>query len=269
MSFEKSSDIREKCNSLDKSDNLLVFWGLVFLLFVIWFLSPFIMYGIKLFTGFEGSISYESINSLFSGWAFAGVIYTIILQRKELALQREELYKSRIEYEKQSSIMEEQMKSLQEESVLNKKNNDYNRYYDFVQCEPIFIYDTEKNSTGSTRYNFFNVGRTIYFVEMKAKSPNSSDYYANEKQQILKNKSVMSFELNNFYTNVETIVLEITYRNQIGYANTKVLHLSLEDGKIVEVTNSYEKLFNIPELVENKEITKSKVKPSRKNGYPK
>lgn len=35
--------------------------------------------------------TFGSINSLFTGFAFAGVIYTIILQRQELTLQREEL----------------------------------------------------------------------------------------------------------------------------------------------------------------------------------
>ena len=34
---------------------------------------------------------FGAVNALFSGLAFAGLIFTIILQKKELALQREEL----------------------------------------------------------------------------------------------------------------------------------------------------------------------------------
>ncbi|MDR6554663.1 hypothetical protein [Paenibacillus qinlingensis] len=39
---------------------------------------------------------FGAVNSLFSGLAFAGIIYTIYLQRKELTLQREEIQKSTI-----------------------------------------------------------------------------------------------------------------------------------------------------------------------------
>jgi hypothetical protein len=38
---------------------------------------------------------FGGVNALFSGLAFAGVIYAILLQRRELALQREELRLSR------------------------------------------------------------------------------------------------------------------------------------------------------------------------------
>jgi hypothetical protein len=50
------------------------------------------------------------INSLFSGLAFAGVIYTIILQRKELSLQRKELKDTRTVFQEQSSLMKLQQK---------------------------------------------------------------------------------------------------------------------------------------------------------------
>jgi hypothetical protein len=44
-------------------------------------------------------------NALFSGLAFAGLIYTILLQRRELALQREELRLTRQEITKQAEQM--------------------------------------------------------------------------------------------------------------------------------------------------------------------
>ena len=42
------------------------------------------------------------INSLFSGLAFAGIVVSIFLQRKELSLQREELIETRKEFEEQN-----------------------------------------------------------------------------------------------------------------------------------------------------------------------
>lgn len=49
---------------------------------------------------------FGSINALFSGLAFAGIIYTILLQRKELALQREELVATRQELQRSAEAQE-------------------------------------------------------------------------------------------------------------------------------------------------------------------
>jgi hypothetical protein len=48
------------------------------------------------------------VNALFSGLAFAGIIYTILLQRKELELQRRELADTRRELEGQKLQLERQ-----------------------------------------------------------------------------------------------------------------------------------------------------------------
>ncbi len=48
---------------------------------------------------------FGSINALYSGLAFAGIIFTILLQRKELKLQREELSDTRKEFEIQNKTL--------------------------------------------------------------------------------------------------------------------------------------------------------------------
>lgn len=55
------------------------------------------------------------INSLFSGLAFAGVIYTIYLQREELALQRRELQLTREELQRAASAQEHSQEALQKQ----------------------------------------------------------------------------------------------------------------------------------------------------------
>lgn len=55
---------------------------------------------------------FGAVNALFSGLAFAGLIFTIILQKKELALQREELSQTREELNGQKKQMEEQNRTL-------------------------------------------------------------------------------------------------------------------------------------------------------------
>ncbi|MEK7760049.1 MAG: putative phage abortive infection protein [Nitrospirota bacterium] len=51
---------------------------------------------------------FGGVNALFSGLAFAGVIYAILLQREELGLQREELIKTRAEFHQQNETLKKQ-----------------------------------------------------------------------------------------------------------------------------------------------------------------
>jgi hypothetical protein len=50
--------------------------------------------------------SFGGINALFSGFAFAGIIYTILLQKKELTQQRQELVDTRIELKRSADAQE-------------------------------------------------------------------------------------------------------------------------------------------------------------------
>lgn len=83
---------------------------------------------------------FGSVNALFSGFALAGVIYAILLQRQELQLQRreleltrEELHRSAEAQEKSEEALREQIKQMQEQTelqlmpfvVLIKKKDDY------------------------------------------------------------------------------------------------------------------------------------------------
>lgn len=72
--------------------------------------------------------TFGAINSLFSGLAFAGVIYTIILQnrelelqREELGLQRQELTLTRKELARTASAQEQSEAALREQSETLKK----------------------------------------------------------------------------------------------------------------------------------------------------
>ena len=56
---------------------------------------------------------FGAVNALFSGLAFAGIIYTILLQRRELELQREELQATRAELSRSASAQEKSEQALQ------------------------------------------------------------------------------------------------------------------------------------------------------------
>lgn len=59
---------------------------------------------------------YGALNTLFSGLAFALLIYTALLQRSELQEQREDLQETRKHVERQTQIQDEQLRLLKEDS---------------------------------------------------------------------------------------------------------------------------------------------------------
>ncbi len=78
------------------------YWPLVILLFtiaIIWFISGWFLYS-RQDRGTFGDM-FGAVNALFSGLAFATLIYTIFLQKSELQLQRQELVLTRTELEGQ------------------------------------------------------------------------------------------------------------------------------------------------------------------------
>lgn len=76
---------------------LLIIFSIIviFLYTVSWYLIDIIIIDVNERGQFGDK--FGAVNALFSGLAFAGLIFTIILQKKELALQREELTDTRKE----------------------------------------------------------------------------------------------------------------------------------------------------------------------------
>ena len=99
-------------------DKLNILWALFIAVGMIWFVSSFVLYGFFGDWTKSGSFGdgFGAINSLFSGLAFAGIVYTILLQRKELELQREELRETRKELKRSADSQEMHLAKLKEES---------------------------------------------------------------------------------------------------------------------------------------------------------
>jgi hypothetical protein len=62
---------------------------------------------------------FGAVNALFSGLAFAGLIYAILLQREELEFQRQELIETRAELKGQKEHLAAQSKTLQKQNFEN------------------------------------------------------------------------------------------------------------------------------------------------------
>jgi hypothetical protein len=95
-------------------------FGLIFLL--IWAVPGIVVLCSSIKVGDSGPFgdTFGTINALFSGAAFAGIIYTILLQRRELRLQRYELELTREELRRSAEAQEksEQALNTQAQSLL-------------------------------------------------------------------------------------------------------------------------------------------------------
>ena len=87
---------------------------------------------------------FGAISALFSGLAFAGLIFTIILQKKELTLQREELIATKKELEGQKEQLEIQNTTLNVQRFENLFYNMLNLQQTIVEGLRYEYYDEER-----------------------------------------------------------------------------------------------------------------------------
>lgn len=134
MSVKKDSDSKEKKPLEWKG---FVYSILLILLVIgMWFLYPYGLPHLKTITSTENygtfGDSYGALNTLFSGLAFAILIITLFLQRKELQLQREEVAESNTIASKQSEISSQQAHLIFQQIRESQKQNFYNLFLKFI-----------------------------------------------------------------------------------------------------------------------------------------
>jgi uncharacterized membrane protein len=102
---------------------------------------------------------FGSVNALFSGLAFAGIIITILLQRKELALQRNELVETRHVLKRTADAQEKSEEAMIRQadnlkisaklSALNALINHYNAmrlyYHEIGNATEMIKYERKRN----------------------------------------------------------------------------------------------------------------------------
>lgn len=112
----------ENANEADDDINYRPLIISFIVVFIIWVISLLIvLFGMKDWND-RGNLgdSFGGINALFSGFAFAGIIYTILLQRKELTLQRQELVDTRVELKRSADAQERSERAFQKQiEVMN------------------------------------------------------------------------------------------------------------------------------------------------------
>ena len=66
--------------------------------------------------------SFGAVSALFSGLAFFGVIYAILLQRQELELQRDEIRENRREMERSREALLEQARIMAQQTTATEES---------------------------------------------------------------------------------------------------------------------------------------------------
>ena len=109
--MDKNSDIPKKVSWWPL---WLTFLGIIFL----WGTSIIVLCWLFPDIGVRGQFgdTFGAVNALFAGLAFAGIIFAIILQKKELELQRQELKETRDEIRGQKEQLQAQDQTLQKQN---------------------------------------------------------------------------------------------------------------------------------------------------------
>ena len=87
---------------------------LILLVLIIWSGSAFLIFcGLDSWSerGTFGDL-FGAVNALFSGLAFAGLIYTIILQKEDIEIQRKEIAQNRAELKKSANAQKQQVEQM-------------------------------------------------------------------------------------------------------------------------------------------------------------
>jgi len=127
-------------NNEIKDDSLKPLITLQIVVILIWLFSIFILFLFIKDWNIRSQFGdmFGAISSLFSGLAFAGMIYTIYLQKKELSLQRQELRDTRKELSRSALAQEKS------EMALNKQVLLQNMTAKLTSLNILMNYNTEK-----------------------------------------------------------------------------------------------------------------------------
>lgn len=127
---------------------------------------------------------FGAVNALFSGLAFAGLIYTIVLQRRDLELQRhdlklqrDELALTRQEMEEQTAEFEKQNETLKIQRFENTFFNMLRQFQEVVSSLSVMV-TTSSGMYESTGREVFQAlyEKSIVYVDLKNEAKNKARF---------------------------------------------------------------------------------------------
>lgn len=180
---------------------------------IVFFYAVFRFIGTWEHRGLFGDM-FGALNALFSGLAFAGIIYAILLQRKELGLQREELRLSRDELTQQTKVFSAQLEAMQQQ-------------YEFERQKVLRELGPEISGSGGTYsqnrkiINLRNLGGPISELECRVTSPNNT-ITGSLESNYLYSDIVCRLTLSGYeHNNRPEVVVDLLYKNSLGVMGSK------------------------------------------------
>lgn len=164
---------------------------------------------------------FGAVNALFSGLAFAGLIYAILLQRIELKLQREELVATRGELAGQKAQMEAQNRTL-------RKQNFEDTFFQLLRLHNDIVNAIDLVKTGEG--NRITKGRDCFSVFYKR----LRGVYAQDQGARTKGGADTLFVLNEVY-------------------------LRFYKGYEAELGHYFRSLYNIVKFIKNSDVTDKRL----------
>lgn len=176
---------------------------------------------------------FGSVNTLFSGLAFGGIIYTIFQQKIELKLQREELKLQRQEVEKTNQELAKQVEAMNSQRFESTFFNMLSLHHQITNGLTIkpFGFNRLPNQNGLGNHNLSNevTGRAV-FEQIYHNLKNASSSSLNEiGRRVIKPKYLI---MNQYFRNLIEIVdlirfsTFLTSEEKIRYTRTVASQLS-------------------------------------------
>lgn len=148
--------------------------------------------------------AYGSLNTLFSGFAFAILIISLFMQRQELKEQRKELAAQREEISKSNDIAEEQRKITEQQSSLINQQLIDSKTQAFYQL--LFKYLDEKN-------------RKLESLKYRDQSAISGNRLLKRFRKTFERQFSESFPDHSKIKKIDLVILENTLDQAIQFAN--------------------------------------------------
>ncbi|MEN3968661.1 hypothetical protein [Acinetobacter sp. BWR-L5] len=149
---------------------------LLFCIFIIWIFFPFLLTWLAEHLNFQiqnaddvnyGTFgdTYGALNTLFSGLAFAVLIITLFLQRKELHDQRLEIQRATDIAEGQRKITDQQRILIEQQIHDVKVQNFYTLFFKFLDEKHRKVEEMDKRLTNGNFNGDTHFDKFIYFIE--------------------------------------------------------------------------------------------------------
>jgi len=171
---------------------------------------------------------FGALNSFFSGAAFAGVVYAIFLQRRDLQMQFEEMQLSRQGLSAQNEMIALQLKAMKESYEMERAINE-------AASVPKLVFRSSTGGSNYRNFKFINVGGRIMDVSVRLITPEKGLAFKTHIEiHVWNSGDIQQFDMAGFGGGgVPACHFELLYTDMMG--RSKVQGYSLEGSKIEEL----------------------------------